>query len=59
MRIAEGHLTILLALMALRSDGRRFGLVVDNLLHLIFLVTSPLRLDGGRGFLLMLVAGLP
>jgi hypothetical protein len=50
MGTSKGHLTILLALMALRSDGRRIGagggwrrrvgLVVDYLLHLLFL--SPL-----------------
>ena len=55
--------------MALRSDGRRVGarggwrrrvgLVVDYLLHLLLLVTLPLGLDGGRGFLLVLVGGLP
>jgi hypothetical protein len=35
------------------------GLVVDHLLHLLLLVTLPLGLDGGRGFLLVLVGGLP
>jgi hypothetical protein len=35
------------------------SLVVDHLLHLLLLVTSPKRLGGGRGFLLVLVAGLP
>jgi hypothetical protein len=54
--------------MALRSDERvgawrrggrrRVGLVVDHLLHLLILVTLPMCLIGGRGFLLMLVAGL-
>jgi hypothetical protein len=37
---------------------RRVGLVVDHLLHLLLLVTSPLCLDEGRGFLLVLVGGL-
>jgi hypothetical protein len=34
-------------------------LVVDHLLHLIFLVATPMRLDGGRRSLLGFVAGLP
>jgi hypothetical protein len=33
--------------------------VVDHLLHILLLVTLPLGLDGGRGFLLVLVGGLP
>jgi hypothetical protein len=55
--------------MALRSDGRRvgaggggrrrIGLVVDHLLHFLLLVATPVRLDVGRGFLLVLGAGLP
>jgi hypothetical protein len=50
-------LTKLLALMALRSDGRRvgagggrrlrIGLVVDHFLHFL-LVATPVRLDAGR-----------
>jgi hypothetical protein len=69
VRIVEGHLTILLALMVLRSSGRRVrdggggrrrvGLVVDHFLHLLLLVASPMGIDGGRGFLFVLVAGLP
>jgi hypothetical protein len=60
-------LTILLALMALRSSGRlgawcggwrRVSLVVDHFLHLLLLVTSSMQFDGGRGFLLVFVAGL-
>jgi hypothetical protein len=53
----SGDLTKLLALMALRSDGRsvgtggggrgRVGLVVDHLLHLL-LVATLVRLDAGR-----------
>jgi hypothetical protein len=68
-RIAKGHLTILLTLMALRSSGRRVraggggrrrvGLVVDHFLHLLLLVASPMGLVRGRGFLLLLVAGFP
>jgi hypothetical protein len=51
-------LTKLLALMALRSDGRRvgagggrrsrIGLVVDHFLHFLLLVATPVRLDAGR-----------
>jgi hypothetical protein len=51
-------LTKLLALMALRSDGwsveagdggrRRIGLVVDQFLHFLLLVATPMRLDVGR-----------
>jgi hypothetical protein len=37
----------------------KVGLVVDHLLHLLVFVTLPKRLVGGRGFLLVLVAGLP
>ena len=55
----SGDLTKLLALMALRSDGRcvgaggggrrRIGLVVDHFLHLLLLlVATPMRLDAGR-----------
>jgi hypothetical protein len=54
--------------MALRSSGRRVGarcearrrvgLIVDHFLHLL-LVASLMGLDGRRGFLLVLVAGLP
>jgi hypothetical protein len=68
MGITKWHLTILLALMALRSDGRlvgaggrarrRAGLVVDHFLHFL-LVATPMRLDAGRGFLLSFGAGLP
>jgi hypothetical protein len=68
MGITKWHLTILLALMALRSDGccvgvgcggrRRVGLVVDHFLHL-FLVATPMRLDAKRGSLLAFGAGLP
>jgi hypothetical protein len=36
-----------------------YSLIVDYLLHLLPLVTSPVRLDGGRGFLRVFVAGLP
>jgi hypothetical protein len=63
------HLTILLALMALRSDGRRVGagcggrrrvgLIIDHFFHLFILVTTPMRLDVWRGFLLAFGAGLP
>jgi hypothetical protein len=63
------HLTILLALMALRSDRhgveagcggrRRVGLVVDYFLHLFLLVATPMRLDARRGSLLGFGAGLP
>ena len=58
MRIAQGDITKLLALLALRSDGRdvgargggrrRIGLVVDHFLHLLLLVATPVRLDAGR-----------
>jgi hypothetical protein len=51
MGITKWHLTILLALMALRSDGRRVGagggwrrrvgLAVDHLIHLLFLLAAP------------------
>jgi hypothetical protein len=51
-------LTKLLALMTLRSDGRRVGagggwrrrvsLVVDHFLHLLLLVATPMRLGAGR-----------
>jgi hypothetical protein len=34
-------------------------LVLDHFLHFLLLVASLLGLDGGRGFLLMLVVGLP
>jgi hypothetical protein len=63
------RLSILLALMALRSDGRRIeagcggrrrvGLVVDNFLHLLILLATLMRLDAGKGFLLAFGAGLP
>jgi hypothetical protein len=53
-----GDLTKLLALVALRSDGRRvgagcggrrrIGLVVDHFLHFLLLVATPVRLDAGR-----------
>jgi hypothetical protein len=65
--IAKRHLTILLMLVALRSSGLgagcgrwwRVGLVVDHLLHFLFLlVTLPIWLNGGGGFLLVFVAGL-
>jgi hypothetical protein len=56
-RITKWHLTILLALMALRSDGRSVGaggggrrrvvLVVDHFLHLFLLVTTPCDLTQG------------
>jgi hypothetical protein len=69
MGITKSHLTILLALMALRSDGRgvgagcggqrRVGLVVDHFLHLLLVVTTPMRLDARRGSLLGFGAGLP
>jgi hypothetical protein len=49
MGITKWHLTILLALMALRSDGRRVGagcrgrrrvgLIVDHFLHLLLVAT--------------------
>jgi hypothetical protein len=63
IEIAQGHislsdLTKLLALMALRSDGRRVGsgggrlrrvdLVVDHFLHFFLVVATPVRLDTGR-----------
>ena len=67
--ITKWHLTILLALTALRSDGhrvgagcggrRRVGLVVDHFLHLLLLVATPMRLDARRGSLLGFGAGLP
>jgi hypothetical protein len=69
MGVTKWHLTILLALMALRSDGRRVGaggggrrrvgLIVDHLLHLLLLVATPMRLDAGRRFLLSFSARLP
>jgi hypothetical protein len=53
-----GGLTKLLALMALRSDGRsigaggggrrRIGLIVDHFFHFLLLVATPVRLDVGR-----------
>jgi hypothetical protein len=62
--IVERHLTILLTLLALRRCGLgteggrwwRVGLVVDHLLHFIFLlITLPVWLDGASGFLLVLL----
>jgi hypothetical protein len=63
------HLTILLALMALRSDGRRvgagcggrrrIGLIVYHLLHHLLLVATPMRLDAERGSLFAFGARLP
>jgi hypothetical protein len=56
--ITKWHLTILLVLMALRSDGRgvgagcggrrRVGLVVNHFLYLLLLVATPMRLDVRR-----------
>jgi hypothetical protein len=67
--ITKWHLTILLALMALRSDGRRvgagcggrrrIGLVVDHFLHLLLLIATPKRFDAGRGLLLSFGTRLP
>jgi hypothetical protein len=56
MRDSVGDLTKLLALMALRSDGRRVGggwrrrisLVLDHFLHLLLLVATLMRLDSWR-----------
>jgi hypothetical protein len=67
--ITKWHLTILLVLLALRSDRRRVGagcggrqrvdLIVDHFLHLLLLVATPMRLDVERGSLFGLGTGLP
>jgi hypothetical protein len=69
MGITKCHLTILLVLMALRSDRRRVeagcggrrrvGPVVHHFLHLFLLVSTPMRLDAERGSLFGFGAGLP
>jgi hypothetical protein len=41
------------------ETGVTIGLVVDHLLHLLLLVATPMRFDGGRGSLLGFVTGLP
>jgi hypothetical protein len=69
MGITKWLIIILLALVALISDGRHVGagcggrrrvsLVVDHFIHLLLLVTTPMRLDAGRGSLLGFGAELP